>query len=422
MSNKKILSRIDSQILVVIKNYLYMNFLKVATLVVPLVTFPYLIKTLGSGTYGLMAWVWAITDLFILFVNFGFDISVTKNISLNKDDNKALSEIVSNTLFAKLLLLLIAFFILIILLLFYHNFQDNAVLFLVFFLLVVVESLMPLWYFMGTEKMRHIALISSFMKIFSTILILLLVDGKEDYLLVPLFYFASGVLSIIYAYYIIIANDNISIVKGRVKKIIACFQDSYIIFASSGSTAFRDKMTIVFIEHFIGFSSVAYFDLAQRFINVLITPFHLLSSTVYPMIARTKNIKLLKKILLYSTIATVVVYLNMVFFSENITAFLFDKNADTSLNNLIVFLGLTVIFGNASALLATNSLVVFNMSAQLFYSSVTSSLVYFLSVLLLYISGMNFNIILFAKIIAFVFFVEMLIRFYYSRKVLVYEI
>jgi len=91
-----------------IRNFSYLSILKVVTLVVPLITYPYLLQVLGSKNYGLVVWVWSISNFFIVFVNFGFDLNITKYISIHKRNKTKVSEIVSTTISAKLFLFMMA--------------------------------------------------------------------------------------------------------------------------------------------------------------------------------------------------------------------------------------------------------------------------------------------------------------------------
>ncbi|MBR6953380.1 MAG: oligosaccharide flippase family protein, partial [Campylobacter sp.] len=56
-----------------VQNFTYLFFIKILLLVLPLVTFPYLLNTIKSEKYGIVMWLWAIADIFILCIRFGFD-------------------------------------------------------------------------------------------------------------------------------------------------------------------------------------------------------------------------------------------------------------------------------------------------------------------------------------------------------------
>jgi len=49
--------------------------------VIPLITFPYLAITLGPDGWGAVAFVQSLGDLVVLFVEFGFSLSATREVA-----------------------------------------------------------------------------------------------------------------------------------------------------------------------------------------------------------------------------------------------------------------------------------------------------------------------------------------------------
>ena len=78
-----------------IENFGYLTLLQICNLLIPLVTYPYLINTLGKNLYGVIIYSQAIVSYLAIFVNWGFNISATKYISINREDSKKINEIVS---------------------------------------------------------------------------------------------------------------------------------------------------------------------------------------------------------------------------------------------------------------------------------------------------------------------------------------
>lgn len=92
-----------------IENFGYLTLLQICNLLIPLVTYPYLINTLGKNLYGVIIYSQAIVSYLAIFVNWGFNISATKYISINREDSKKINEIVSVVYIVKTLLLIIVF-------------------------------------------------------------------------------------------------------------------------------------------------------------------------------------------------------------------------------------------------------------------------------------------------------------------------
>ena len=117
----------DNKYKVIVHNTTYLSVLEILKMVMPFVALPYLISTVGADKYGLVVFAQAIISYFIIFINFGLDVSAVKNVSINRSDNEKLSEVVSSVLIIKAFLFILSFLALGVLLL--------CFIFIVFFIL-----------------------------------------------------------------------------------------------------------------------------------------------------------------------------------------------------------------------------------------------------------------------------------------------
>jgi len=78
-------------------------------MLIPLLTYPYLIRVLGKETYGLVVFVQAIVAYMVILVGFGFNISATREISIHRENKEKLNEIVSSVLIVKSLFFFLPF-------------------------------------------------------------------------------------------------------------------------------------------------------------------------------------------------------------------------------------------------------------------------------------------------------------------------
>src|ERR1700710_482207 len=73
------------------KNFLLLMSLQVSTYAVPLLTLPLLTRVLHPDGYGRLSFILAMTNYFIAFTNYGFDLTATPQIALARDDKLARS-------------------------------------------------------------------------------------------------------------------------------------------------------------------------------------------------------------------------------------------------------------------------------------------------------------------------------------------
>jgi PST family polysaccharide transporter len=313
-------------------------------------------------------------------------------------------------------LFIVALFVFTVMVTFIPKIHEHSMLFFYTFLFAFGEMLMPIWYFQGMEEMKYTAIITSFIKIFFTVLVFLVIQEESDYLKVPILYAISSLISAFFAYYIIYVKDKIVPRKPVVSDVLLYIKESVALFLSSSISVLKESLTIVFIEHFLGLSAVAFFDIAQKFVNILLTPFHILATVLYPHLAQTKNFVLLKKTMLYSTGVALILYLMTFIVDPYVVVMLYGED-NAMIEMLIKILALSVVFANLASLLATNGLVVAGENNKLFLSSLYGMLMFFL-VLLFFVSVGIIQLNYLAAAIVFSHAADMLFRLYFMRKYL----
>ena len=161
----------------------------------PLVIIPYLFQNLGAQLFGLTSFAAAFTLQFRAFVDYGFDLSGTRKISLNRDSPNKISKIYSTIIITKFLLAISSFLIFLSIVLIFENFRSNYLLFLLSFGIMFEVVFSPIWLYQGLEKMKFITLTQFLSKLTVAILILTNVNSPEDYLMVPAIYSFGAILS-----------------------------------------------------------------------------------------------------------------------------------------------------------------------------------------------------------------------------------
>ena len=79
-------------------NFGYLLLLQIATYLVPLITIPLLNRILGVEKFGLIAFSQAFIQYFIIISDYGFELSASRQVSINRDNKDKLSEIFCSVL------------------------------------------------------------------------------------------------------------------------------------------------------------------------------------------------------------------------------------------------------------------------------------------------------------------------------------
>ena len=128
------LKRIVLNNMIQIKNFGYLSALQLFTLFIPLITYPYLIRIIGKEIWGEIIFAQVIISYASLLINFGFDVSATREVSVSRDNPTELSKIVSSVFIAKLFFGLVSTLSIISLINFIPLFSHHKLLYLYTFI------------------------------------------------------------------------------------------------------------------------------------------------------------------------------------------------------------------------------------------------------------------------------------------------
>jgi polysaccharide transporter, PST family len=175
----------------VLRNFASLSVLQAITYLLPVLILPYLFRVIGPEKFGLIAFAQAFVQYFMILTDYGFGVSATKEISLCQHDRTEISKVFSSVMTAKLALAFVSLWLLGAIVYFIPKFRTDWMVYVFSFGTVLGNTLFPVWFFQGTEKMKYIADLNIAGGILTFVLILFCVRGPQDYLMVPLI--ASGV-------------------------------------------------------------------------------------------------------------------------------------------------------------------------------------------------------------------------------------
>lgn len=373
-----------------VENYSYLSVLQLFNITIPLITYPYLIRVLGSETYGLIMFSQAIIGYFVILVSFGFNITGTKEISLHRDNNEKLSEIISSILIIKGSLLLLSFLILFLAAYFIPQIYEYKTLYYLTMWMAFYEFIFPVFYFQGIEKMKFITYVNVISRTIFLILIFVVINSKTDYLLVPIVNgvgtLCAGIISMF-----LVLNDGIKIKLQPINILLEYIKKSYTMALAYASNSFKTNLNIIIVKFLFSYSEVAYFDLALKISNIGIVFLDLISQTIFPKMSRDKSSLFLKKIIRLSMTVSFVIIIIIQIFASQIIYNLGGVDMEPAVNilRILIFFIPIYIFG---ALLGRNCLIVHGYDKQVLLSMLFSSIIYIFITYSLYVLGIDISI------------------------------
>jgi PST family polysaccharide transporter len=325
-----------------LSNFFSLSILQAFTYILPLLTLPYLVRVLGVEKFGLVMFAQSFIMFFNILVDYGFNLSATREVSIYRDDKEKLTEIFSSVMSIKAMLIFISFFILTIVVFSFEKFSNDWELYYLSFLVVIGNAMFPIWYFQGMEKMKYITIVNIASKLIFTILIFVVIQEPSDYLYVPILngfgFIIGGGISL----WIIFKNFRESFILQKISILKKYFQSGYIIFISTVYISFYRILPISILGIINNMESVAIYSIAEKIIRAIISLYQPFVNTFFPYISkqfmenREKALIINGKILKLFMPLILLLILFIIYFSETIV-FIF---ADNKMQNSIVLLQL----------------------------------------------------------------------------------
>ena len=399
---------------VIFANFTYLWILQFIRIIIPVVLIPVLIKNIGLEKYGIIIFSQTLVAYLMIIMNFGFEMSATKQISLNRNNNNKLSEIVSSVLTIQIIFfLIIGVFYFVVL--YYVAYQKTYfLLFLFSFFFCLQEIFLPIWYFQGLEKMKFITIIDAISRLASFALIIFFVGSPDDYLLVPIFRLVGLIIAGMISMYLIFIKDEIKVIYIKSKKLFSYLRDGFTFFVSRFFNVVNERTNSLLLGTCIGMDSVAYYDFLNKVISAINLIFGTLVKVLYPSIAISKDKAKVKKILYFNLVVSLLAYVVLCVFSKSIVLIMLGNNL-LELYPLFYCFGLSIPLVAIGWTLGDLLLAAFNYSKKYSVSSIIATISYLVIICNLFF----FNIItLYSLIIALIarLIILDMYRFYLCRK------
>ncbi len=315
-----------------IQNFFSLSALQFFNYLFPLITLPYVVRVLGPEKFGLVNFAAAFVGYFITISDYGFNLSATRQISVNRDDQNEINKIFISVIFSKILLGIISFSILIIAILSFEIFRNEYLLYLISFGLVISTILFPFWLLQGLEKMKYIPLIHLVPKIIGTILIFTIITSTDDFLLYALILsgvqLSIGIIGLLFAIRIIKLkwiSPSFTSIKTQLSDGLEIFKSTIAINLYTNSNTFI--LGLLTNNEVVGYFSAA--DKIRIFFQSFFSP---VSQSVFPFVnyllkeSKEKLLLFNKKLLKFQALTGIVISVLIFIFAEQIVYLILGDN------------------------------------------------------------------------------------------------
>jgi len=333
-------------------NFFSLSVLQAANYLLPLLSLPYLVRVLGPSNFGLIAFAQAFINYFVIFTDYGFNLSATREISIERENKDKVAEIFSSVMIIKGFFCLFSLIVLLLLLFFIPRFHNDWIIYIYAFGTVVGNAMFPVWFFQGIEKMKYTTFINVASKLFFTICVFIFIRNINDYTLVPLIssmgYLIAGIISMV----VVFRNFGVKFKFSSVDTLKCQLKSSWYFFISNISISLVSGSNAFLLGLFVPNLFVGYYSAAEKLVKGSLCFVSPISGTLFPFISqlakksKKESLKLLKKILRFNMALGGVISLALFVFSPFIVNFVFGSEFTESVIVLrilsaIVFLLIT---------------------------------------------------------------------------------
>ncbi|MBT1175736.1 oligosaccharide flippase family protein [Bifidobacterium sp. LC6] len=332
------------------RNAIWQYGLQLVKYLLPLVTLPYLTRVLEPQGYAVYAYVLSYMSFAQVIIDFGFNLSGTKEIATARDIREC-NRIIGSITQARLLLCVLTGIGCVIIGLFIPIIRENFAYMLLSFVAVCGRALAPDFLFQGKEQMGPITTRYLASKGVSTLLTFVVVHSVADLLWIPVLDIAASIIALVWSF-----NAGRRLFHTGIEWVDAktCFKElaisGYYCFSNVASTSFNGLATLIIGAVLVDKAQISYWSLAMTVVAAVQALYMPVVNSLYPHMVNTRDWHFAKKLAIISMPAVVLLSIFICIFSGPIIQIL-GGDAYNEGTIVIVFVAPVLLFSYYSLLL-----------------------------------------------------------------------
>jgi len=279
-----------------------MTFLQVAVVLINLLLYPYLIRTLGKESYGTYIFILSNVQLFVLFFASGFSFPAIKKISLNTDNLQIKSQTISEVFTAKFILFSFCAVVLAICIFFVPFVRENKLLYIIILSTSFGDMLFPLWYFQGMQQMKFVTYVNLSGRLLSIPLIFIFVKSPADLFVFTLIMSILPFCGCLFTFFYLTGKEKIRFRFVPLKTLKPVFKDAMPFYWTTAFSQLKNEGVKFITGIFWGMDNVAIYDLANKIINIAGILTGSINTAIFPKVIKNLSAEKIKRIFRYETI------------------------------------------------------------------------------------------------------------------------
>lgn len=305
--------------------------------VIPVVTLPYLVRTLGVQAYGVIAFAQAFAQYFSVLTDYGFNFSATRYIAKNRTERESVAKMFWCVMFIKMILLCSGCLVLAVVLEWSSRFNSQALFFVIAYLSVIGSALYPQWYFQGMEQMKQISLVTGSARVITSAMLFIFVHSSADALTALGVLSAAPLLAGIIGFVVAYRDLRPAFYRPTIQELREVMIDGWHLFISTAAISLYTNTNVFLVGLIAGEEQAGYFSAAEKLIRAFTGLLGPITQAFFPHInmlvseGRERALVFIRKALNLTASLSLLPSFTMIFFSGPIAHLLFGKNAAGSI-------------------------------------------------------------------------------------------
>ena len=265
------------------KNFLYNVLYQILLVILPLITAPYISRTLGATAVGVYSYTYSVAYYFLLIAMLGIGNHGNRSIAAVRDDRKKLDKTFSSIYSLQVITFSIAILAYAIYLVLFV--KDNRLIVLLQ-LIYVTSGLFDIgWLFFGLEQFKLTVARNTLIKISTVVLMFVFVHKPSDLWKYTLIMSAGTLFS--QAYLWLYVKKYVSFEKCSVKEITSNIKPVLILFIPVLAYSIYKVMDKIMLGNMSSYDQVGFYNNAEKIINI---PMGIITALGTVMLPRMSNI------------------------------------------------------------------------------------------------------------------------------------
>lgn len=325
----------------VTRNAAALGIMQISNYAVPLLLLPFLTHQLGADTFGVVAITLAVIQLSFVLTDYGFTLSATYSISINRNSTTFINNKIGAVFGAKIILVSTAITLLLAIPNIFSKLSQYSAFFTAASIATIAQAFQPIWLFQGIERMKYITIYTVITKILYAALVLMFVRNPSDAILVIYYWGLSQTLGLFTSLYLM-KMEGYSISLPTLKSVKGEFLEGAQYFWSRLAVAiYTSASTLV-----VGTNSTtqaAHFAVCEQIYKAGQNVTSPINNAMFPYMAKNKDWSVFYKILAGTAAILFIGCATLSIFSEQILILLFGIEYAAATSTLMIFLCITVV-------------------------------------------------------------------------------